>query len=278
MLRSALVPLDGSLASKSAQGLAIELANRYNLYLEGIGVLDVPTITAGAPTPVGGSAYKTQRDKTLIHDARMKVAEFIESFDAACSEAGVDHECLMVEADPYVAINQSARRHDVIFIGRQTFFHFETQDDPGETLKELIADCARPLIVVPENRGAGTGTVVAADAGPPSAHAVQLFAQLGLFADEPVHVVSIDKNEHLAAKMAEISASYLMRHEYRAVPNPIVADKPVAEILLGHVDSIGARLIVMGAHSRPGVIRRLLVGSTAMKIIRDTPVPVFIQH
>ena len=278
MIRSALVPLDGSLASRSAQAFAIELANRYNLFLEGLCVLDVPTITAGAATPVGGSAHRAPRDKALIEDARKKVAGFIEAFDAACSEAGVDHDALAVEGTPYKAINRHARRSDVIFLGRQTFFHFETQDDPGETLKELIADCARPLIVVPEHRTSGTGTVVATDDGAPSAHAVQLFAQLGLFAEEPVHVVAVNKNEHIASAIAETSSAYLMRQGYRAVPNPIVSTKPAAEILLAHVESIGAGMIVMGTHATPGIVRRLFVGSTALEIIRDTPIPVFVHH
>ena len=120
--------------------------------------------------------------------------------------------------------------------------------------------------------------MVATDDGAPSAHAVQLFAQLALFADEPVHVVAVDKSEHRASAIAETSSAYLMRQGYRAVPNPIVSTKSTSEILLAHVDSIGAGMIVLGTHSAPGIVRRLLVGSNALKIIRDTPVPVFIHH
>ena len=72
---------------------------------------------------------------------------------------------------------------------------------------------------------------------------------MGLFADEPVHVVAVDKNERPAAENAEAAAGYLQRQGYRAVPNPIVSTKPVSEILLSHVESIGARIIVMGAHT-----------------------------
>lgn len=278
MFKSALVPLDGSIASRAAQSFAIELAGEYKILLEGIAILDVPTITAGAAAPVGGSSFKAARDQSLLEDARAKVTEFLEQFHEACSKAGVDHEGHVVEGRPYQAINRQSRRHDLIVIGRHTFFHFETQDNPGETLRELIRDCARPLIVVPEDRKPGTGTVVATDDKTPSAHAAQLFAELRLPADETVYVVAVDEDAEKARTMAEMTTEYLAARNCRAEAAPIVSSKSVAEVLLKHVESVGARMIVMGIHGDGGILHKLFFGPTALRVIRDTQVPVFVHH
>lgn len=70
MIRSALVALDGSAASKTAVEMAtrsVQTQSRSGpegtiaTRLTGIAVLDRPTITKRQATPVGGGAYKKER-------------------------------------------------------------------------------------------------------------------------------------------------------------------------------------------------------------------------
>ncbi len=276
-MKSALVPLDGSLSGNDAQAYAIELAARFAFRLEGLGVVDVPTIESGAAAPIGGGSFKADRDQALIEDARKKVKTFLSSFDEACTAAKVDHGIRAIDGLPYDVINQESRRDDVVIIGSNTCFHFETCDDPGETLGELVKDSSRPLLVVPPKRRKGAITLVTTDGRTASARAVQMFAQLGLFHDQPAHVLNVCSDEDEARHQCEVTAFHLRLHGLDATEHPIASRANPEDVILEHVESLDADLVVMGAHGG-GMLHDLFFGGTSSRVLSKVNAPVFIHH
>lgn len=277
MLKSALVALDGSEASEVAQAFAIDFARRFNCRLEGLGIVDVPTIEAGGLAPIGGAMFKHARDEALISDARGKVTSFLGAFDTACTDAGVSHFIEDREGLPYTVIDRQARAHDLIIIGRDTRFHFETDDRKRETLGRLLRDSARPLIAIPRQRATGKATLIATDDRSPSARSVQLFAQLGLYVDQPVYVLSVDKHPEEASRRCHVSAEYLRLHGYEAKELPITASGGPEDIILKEIQGNDVGLVVMGTDGGHG-LKDLIFGSTTSEVLRETTVPIFIHH
>lgn len=62
MLQSLLLGLDGSAYNAAALALGIRWAQHCGAVLVGMGVVDEPTICHPEPVPLGGSAYKHERD------------------------------------------------------------------------------------------------------------------------------------------------------------------------------------------------------------------------
>src|SRR5579872_4769911 len=129
MLRTILVGLDGSAYSATAVELGMRWAQKCNAMLVGVGIIDEPTIRKPEPLPIGGSFYKERRDSVLAADARRRVEQFLGQFSVQCAEAGVACKLLEDSGTPWEQICLEAQRYDLILLGRQTYFHFETQQD-----------------------------------------------------------------------------------------------------------------------------------------------------
>jgi nucleotide-binding universal stress UspA family protein len=276
VLRSLLVALDGSPHSDTAAVLACEWARRFGAQLLGLGVLDEPSIDRGEPVPMGASGFKKHRDEARLADAHRRVLEFLTNFRARCSAAGVTAAVLEDIGDPGDRIVREAQRCDAVILGRETHFHFETQEKPDRTLAEVIGNCARPLVIVPQELPDGRGVVVAYGGGPEAARALQMFQLLGLADGEDIEVITVHPHREEAAERAALAGQFLVSHGAPHHLHAIETHAAVAEVLLEEVRRLRPRLLVMGAHGRHR-LRELFAASVTRAVLRASPVPVFIN-
>ena len=156
MLRSVLVALDGSRGSEAATTLALDWGRRLGARLVALGILDAPSIHGGEAVPLGAGAYKRARDDARMMDAHARVLEFLAEFRARCTAAGVAADVLEDVGDPVETILSEAPRCDIVVVGRETRFRFDTEDRPDPTLR--VAGPRWPLartVAEPYNRQFG---------------------------------------------------------------------------------------------------------------------------
>jgi nucleotide-binding universal stress UspA family protein len=275
MLRSALVALDGSPYSETAAALSIDWAKRYGARLLGLGVLDAPSIRGSEPVPLGASAYKKARDEARLVDAHRRVVGFLTDFRARSEAAGIAVEVLEDIGDPAARILREAQRCDVVILARETHFHFETQEQPDETLGQVLRGSPRPVVMVPRELPEGHGVVLAYGGGREAARTLQTFQLLGLAAGEAVEVVSIHRDGAEAEALARLAGEYLAAHGAPHRLHPIVSAAPPADVLLEEVRRARPRLLVMGAHGHHP-LRDLFGTSVTRAVLRACPVPAFI--
>jgi nucleotide-binding universal stress UspA family protein len=275
MLRSVLVALDGSAHSETATALAIDWAKRYGARLLGLGVVDEPSIRGGEPVPLGAGVYKHARDEARLVDAHRRVVDFLADFRARSELAGVAVEVLEDIGDPAVRILREAQRCDVVILARETHFHFETQDQPDETLARVLRGSLRPVVIVPRELPEGQGVVVAYGGGREAARTLQTFQLLGLAAGEAIEVVSIHRDGFEAETLAHLAGEYLTAHWAPHRLHAIASAAPPAEVLLEEVRHARPRLLVMGAHGYHP-LRDLFATSVTRAVLRACPVPAFI--
>jgi len=235
MFRSALVALDGSAYSESAADLAIGWAGRYGVSLLGLGILDAPTIERAEPVSLGAGAYKKARDEARLANAHRRVADFLADFRARGQAAGVAVEVLEDIGDPAARILREAQRCDVVILGRETHFHFETQDQPDETLAQVLRGSPRPVVVVPRSVPEGQGVLLAYGGGREAAHTLQTFQLLGLAAGEAIEVVTIHRDGAEAEALVNLAGEYLAAQGAPHRLHPIVSVAPPADVLLERV-------------------------------------------
>jgi len=275
MLRSALVALDGSAYSETATALAIDWARRYGARLLGLGVLDAPSIQGAEPVPLGAGAYKQARDEARLADAHRRVVDFLTDFYARSRAAGIAVEVLEDIGDPAVRILREAHRCDVVILARETHFHFQTQEQPDDTLAQVLRGSPRPVVTVPRELAAGHGVVVAYGGGREAGRTLQTFQLLGLAAGEAIEVVAIHRDGAEAEALTHLAGEYLTAHGTPHRLHAIVSTAPPAEVLLEEVRRARPRLLVMGAHGHHP-LRDLFGTSVTRAVLRACPVPTFI--
>jgi nucleotide-binding universal stress UspA family protein len=276
MLQGILIGLDGSRYSDVAVELGIEWATRYDARLIGLGIVDEPTITAPTPVPMGAAHFKSERDANLVADAHRRVEAFLKQFASRCAQAGVDGSTIEADGLPHEQIVLEAQRNDLVLMGKESYFHFETQEGPCETLSQVVHLSPRPVVVASPAPTDGDSVVVAYDGSLQAAKAVQALQTTGLDRLGPVHVVSVADHDD-AKKQAQRAVDFLALHRIAAKLHVLDADDPVADRLLAEVRRLNARLLVMGAYGQPG-IREFVLGSVTRSVLKQAAVPLLLAH
>jgi nucleotide-binding universal stress UspA family protein len=277
MLKSILIGLDGSDYSAAALDLAIRWARQSDALLVGLGVIDEPTIRGPEPVPLGGVYYKRHRDDVRMHEARVRVEQFLERFALRCTEAGVPSKLLEDVGLPWEQILVESQRYDLVLLGQRTYFHFETQEAPCETLKKVLKNSPRPVVTVPEKLGSDGPVVVAYDGSLQAARALQAFQASGLYGQKEAHVITVADDHVEAARHADRAAEFLRFHDVPARVHALASTERPARILLERAHSLGAGLLVMGAYGQP-VLREFFLGSVTRTLLKESPVPLFLYH
>ena len=282
-MRSMLVALDGSAASEVATRMALQFIadKRANLagpapLLTGIAVIDRPTITKPQATPAGGGAFKRERDEALLAGAEETTQAILGDFQSACKESGVDHRTLRPEGQPYEAIAKAGHLHDMIVIGRDTNFHFQTSDDPCETFKLLVRDHPCPIVVTPRMAPEGSHVLIAYDGSSAASRALHAFALMNLnLTGLEVNIVSVGEDKNTIEENCSQASEYLRRHGVAARTHAVVSGGNITTVLMDLANQIGTRILVMGAYGNRG-LRTVFFGSTTRELIERCPYPIFV--
>jgi nucleotide-binding universal stress UspA family protein len=277
MPRSILVGLDGSAYGNAAVELGIEWAKQFNLLVVGLGIIDEPSIMQPEPVSLGGTAFKKDRSEAMLAEARHKVEALLEAFALRCADAGVASKLLEDVGAPADRIMLEAQRYDLIMLGRQTYFRFETQPSPDDTLREVVKNSPRPVIAVPDVYRRGKSVVVAYDGSLQAARTLQAYCGLGLGAFQPLHIVSVHADHLQAARCADRAIDFLGHHNLRAQPHPIASSEAPAQVVLKQLDALDASLLVMGAYGEP-TLTEFIFGSMTRTILKEASTPVFLYH
>jgi nucleotide-binding universal stress UspA family protein len=276
MLRSILVGLDGSAYSAAAVELGVKWAKRFDAMLAGLAVLDEPTIRAPEPVPIGGTSWKKERDDALVADARRRVGEFLESFSLQCAKCGLPCKVLENAGIPADQICLEAQRYDLILLGKETHFHFETEQDADDTLTRVLKASPRPVVTVPEKERGGNAIVVAYDGSLQAARTLQAFQTLGIDQSHDVHIVTVHLNHEEAVRHVDRAVDFLRSHDIKAQHHTITSSSP-ATVIMEHADRLKAGLLVMGAYGKP-VIREFFFGSVTKTLLKERTWPIFLYH
>jgi nucleotide-binding universal stress UspA family protein len=275
MLRSALVAIDGSPHATVAATLAIDWAARFRARLLGLGVLDEPSIRGREAVPLGGGAFKQARDDARVADAHHRILGILAEFRARCAEKGVRADVVEDVGESAHCIVREAQRCDIVVLGAETHFHFETQEDADATLGQVLRQSPRPVVVVPRRHVDGHGVMVAYGGGREVARTLQTVVLLGLAGTEAIDVVTIRPDLAEAESVAALAGRFLASHEAPHRLHPLASGDPPAEVLLQEVRRRRPRLLVMGAQGHHPV-RDLFGTSVTRAVLARCPVPVLV--
>jgi nucleotide-binding universal stress UspA family protein len=202
----------------------------------------------------------------------------LERFARRSGEAGLTHAEVKATGSPHEMIEQEAQTCDVIVLARGSRFRYMSQDSVAdETLKKVLKNAPRPVVVTSELTNPPGPVVIAYDGSLQASCALAAFQSTGLAESGQVHVLSMDSNTLEATRHADRALKYLHYHKIDAVPHVLASSADPAQVILEQVRRLGAGLLVMGAYGQP-VLREFFVGSVTRNMLKKCPVPVFCYH
>ncbi len=277
MMRSLVIGLDGSDDDEAALDLGLRWASDYHALAVGVAVIDEPGILNSGDV-LFTESYHRPIAAPLLADARRKAGEIERRFVDRARKAGVLYRMLEYRGTPHVQLAEESQGHDLIVLGRRTHFDFGWEDEPDDTLAQVLRSGSRPVVTAPPARGGdGRAVMIAYDGSLQAAHAVFSFEATGLGRSRPVHVVSVGPDRDEAERKAARALEFLRSHDLDARPVPIASHLAPAEVLLDQVERLDAGLLVLGACGR-SVLREFFLGSVTRTLLEECPVPVFCDH
>lgn len=272
MLKRILVGLNGSEYSRAAMDHAIGLAQRHQSALLGLGIVDEPHLAAAESVPLGGGAFKRERDVAVLQEAHRKIDGVLQTFAERCVAAGVVCAVEKLEGDPTRLLVREAQRADLLLLGKKHVPSIEWERGT-HTLDQILRLTPRPVLCVPAARADASPVLIAYDGSLPAARTLYAFAVSGLAERRPLHVVSLG-NE--AAEHAQLAADYLRGHDLTPQLHIEGQGRPAQRI--GELaQQVGAGLIVMGTYGQPR-LKEILFGSVTKSVLHDTQLPLFLYH
>jgi nucleotide-binding universal stress UspA family protein len=282
VLGSMLIGLDSPNHGATLVELGIRWGRPFGATLVGLGIVDEPGIRALEPlNPVGGKPgvdpvyYKGYHAR--LADVVRQVEHRLRRFAARCDEAGVPHSEIKGTGSPSDLLEREAQSCDLILMARRAHFRFIAQDDErDDTLKKVLKNTPRPMVVVPKACPDGP-VVIACDGSLQSSQALAAFQATGLGESSKVYVLSVSSRSREAVDHTNRARRFLGYHNVEAIPLALESSLDPATVILEQVGLLGAGLVVMGAYGQPA-LREFFLGSVTRRMLTECPVPLFLFH
>lgn len=274
MMKRILVGLAGTPYTPVAIQRAVALAAQHQAEVTGVTVIDMSKISQLSGVSSGtDSADNSRRQRLAI--TRDHVEQALTDFQAACDGAGVKGRIIQESDVPFTKLIDLARYHDVMVFGmRSVFEHDFLCEDPHSLLVRLVAAGVRPMIAVSPKFRFISRVLIAYGGSMESAKAMKRFVQLRLWPEAQLKIMTFNESESEASRLAHDAADYCRAHGYHVDAYQTNTGVP-KNLLLAAATLWQADMIVMGNSARSVLLRRVL-GDTALEVLQNTEIPLFL--
>lgn len=276
MWKRLMVVLDGTKCAKDAVAWGGEWAKSHGGELIGLAVIDVERITGGEAVPLGGMAYKEERDQMRVDHARAVRRVMIEKFRERLTATGLTARVIEAEGAMVEVVAREAQRCDAIVVDWPSRDEPEVGGLTAVQLADLVKHSPCPVIVVPEVERIPADALIAFDGSAQAARAVAAFAQSGLAVGRTVRVIGVGDDREAVARTNERAIELLQAHGI-AAKSDIVESSGPAEALRSELLSRPAALLVMGAYGQR-TWREFLFGSVTESMLTNRMGPILLAH
>lgn len=277
MIKRILVGVGNSQAARSVADHAVELARAFEAELLGVAVTDPLRLEWTGPRPIGMGveAVTAELREDRLERAKTDIDAAKQIFAERCLADGVAHGFSEQVGDPFEIVEQLVRYQDMCVFGLRGLFEHGVVPEPRDALERLVAGGVRPILAVAEEYRPVKKVLVAYSGSLESAKTFKHFVLSGLFPAAVVRVVNFSPNPAAALGLLDHAEAYFKAHG-REVDTDHVAGNPERE-LVPYATQWGADLIVAGNSAKNLLLRRLF-GETALMLLRDSPLPLYLAQ
>lgn len=277
MLKSLVVGVSGSASSQAAARLAMQWGQAHEAKVIGVAVLDEEQLAPVESVPLGGGPFKTERDQIVLAEAQDRLVEVLKEFDRACRIAGVPHKSFMTRGKAADRLTEHAQRADLLVVGHQRLESTSSIAPITDTLAKSIKRAVRPVVCVSGLTYSANSVLVAYDGSPQAARTLAAFVGLGLFADLPIRLITVEKSLGDLAYDTTLASEFLETHGFKIDVTCFTSDESPSEALLRLIEETRPALVVLGAFGKRW-LREVFVGSVTTTLLQKSHAPLFLYH
>lgn len=280
MITGLCLAIDDGPASREAEAFALRLAMGRTppAFVDVVIAIDTPWLDRPQAVGIGGSAFKLGTEARLLAAAHAGADALSAAFSQSATRAGVRHAVHVTEGDPAASIMTRAAISDLIVMARGATFWGGEDDTVSPTVRGVLRQGARPVLMPPPQPAPGEAILVGFDGSIAAARSLHMLALLGLGIGRPVRVVSIATDQEVAGARAAAAVALLRAHGVvDAAPVAIRSTADPATIILQQAQAMGAGMLAIGAFGHAG-LREFLFGSCTQTLLRDSPYALFVHH
>lgn len=279
IIKSILIPTDGSEYGKTAIEYGVYIAKRVNAQLIGLHVVDIRLMQGPVFTDISGSVGLPPYQEFLpvLQEGFDERAETVlQDFKTRCEQAGLHPEIKKAIGIIDEIIIEEGNNADWILVAqRGEHFHSGGGSILGSVAESVVRNSGKPVLVTPATFQEIESMGLAYDGSAPADKALRLAAELSEQTSWPLTVIIITDNHDLGASLTKKVEDFI---------EPLKIDSTII-ILQGKEDREiikfiregSVELMVMGAygHNR---LRELILGSTTSSVIRKSTIPVLLTR
>jgi nucleotide-binding universal stress UspA family protein len=274
------VPLDPSPYADTAIKIATTMAKIYNAQVTGMVILDIPGIEKSiGPIPAGALHYAEKIELAKKTEASQRIDALMKKFRSMCENENVAYTEAHHQGYPSDEIVEVSKYYDLMIVGLKTFYHFETSDQAGDSLDDLLRESITPIIGVPKDYninvlgGEKIKVLIAYDGGLQSARALQRFAQLANSSYMDITILNSSEDKKIGHYYLDQAEEYLKVRDVQNVKKEWTSQDIIQIMRDKFYDDF--EIFVVGAHSKEGLFD-FMVGSLTRFLVKQGKKPVFI--
>ena len=252
-----------------------ELASRFNAEVTIIAVTDLKRLRNIGSVAIGAGALAKELKDERIENAEASIAKSIDILTRRLDEANIPSRIIKPAGDPYDALTEASRYHDLMVFGLRGLFQHGVIDEPPNELIHIVESGARPILAVGATYREVHRVLIAYSGSIESAKTLRNFSQLHPWPNASLKVVHIGKDEETGHSLMNDARDYLHAHGL-AADTEFIAGHPNTHLLDLAADW-NADLIVVG-NSAKSLLRRRVFGETALHTIRESKLPLFLSQ
>ena len=279
MLKRILVALDPDLDTKAATSVAIQIARRHEAQINGLTVVDMESIESSSRGGGIGSFYygKMLRER-LTDESREKAQEISRRFSNAMEGSVVKYGVHAEEGVPFERIVEDMKYHDLLIMGKNPHFFYAHPDKDTDTVARVVKNTVAATLVVGTSFRDVKKVLITYDGSGASARAAQEFLHLSPFGTNiEIEILSLyEKEKDDAELLVGLLKDYVSSYGYGARTTTLQSSSTENDII-EYANNSGADLVVAGAHS-VSAIKRVAFGSTTAGLLKECPVPLFLDN
>ena len=279
MIKSILIPVDGSANSGTAVDYGIYIGPKLGASLVGLNVIDVYLIQGPMMSDVTGTVTMPPYDGffgAIEESLKEKADKVLQDFTDRCGAAGV--ACSVKKSIGKISdtIIEEAENADLVLMAKKgEHLHIRDSSIIGSVAEVVIRRSGKPVMVIPPAFGEIESMGLAYDGSSSARKVLELCLYISEKTKWPITTLIINKDGEKAAGLSvEVED---MAAEAQVDCEVIISTGREADVIINFIREGAVELMAMGAygHNR---LRELFLGSTTSQVIRKSTIPVLLMR
>lgn len=278
MIKSILIPTDGSPNSKIALEYGLYLASKFEAQITGLNIVDIRSLEGPFLSDLSGalgfSPYQNYVQK--IQDILEERSNLLLSdFKKYCEEKSIQPKTKRLSGIISNIIAEEGKKVDLIVMAQRGEHAQWSSGLLGSTTESVVRKSPRPVLVTPQEFRPIETILYACDGSSESNQALKLACEMVYSLKLKLKAVITLKNEEKGRKALNETEEFVAPYKLDAHIEWIKKDSP--REILQYAESSSSDLIVMDAfgHSR---IHDLILGGATAYVIRKSTLPILLNR